>query len=49
MKVMILKKNKIDEYLANSSEKLIEKRAFIMNILYYTAKSLFPDVKYIYI
>lgn len=43
------KKNKIDEYLANSSEKLIEKRAFIMNILYYTAKSLFPDVKYIYI
>jgi hypothetical protein len=41
------KKGKIDEYLANSSEKLIEKKAFIMNILYYTAKILFPDVKYI--
>jgi hypothetical protein len=41
------KKGKIDEYLANSSEKLIEKKAFIMNVLYYTAKILFPDVKYI--
>jgi hypothetical protein len=41
------KKSKIDEYLANSSEKLIEKKAFIMNILYYTAQLLFPDVKYI--
>jgi hypothetical protein len=43
------KKNKIYEYLAESGEKLIEKKAFIMNILYYTAKTLFPDVKYIYI
>jgi hypothetical protein len=43
------KKNKIYEYLAESGEKLIEKKAFIMNILYYTAKALFPDVKYIYI
>ena len=41
------KKSKIDDYLANSSEKLIEKKAFIMNILYYTARLLFPDVKYI--
>jgi hypothetical protein len=41
------KKSKIDEYLAKSSEKLIEKKAFIMNTLYYTAKLLFPDVKYI--
>lgn len=43
------KRNKIDEYLAESGEKLIEKKAFIMNILYYTAKQLFPDVKYIHI
>lgn len=41
------KKSKIDDYLASSSEKLIEKKAFIMHILYYTAKILFPDVKYI--
>ncbi len=41
------KKSKIDEYLAKSSEKLIEKKAFIMNILYYMAKILYPDVKYI--
>ena len=41
------KKSKIDEYLAKSSEKLIEKKGFIMNILYYMAKILYPDVKYI--
>jgi uncharacterized protein YlzI (FlbEa/FlbD family) len=41
------KKSKVDDYLANSSEKLIEKKAFIMNILYYTAQILFPDIKYI--
>ena len=41
------KKNGTDEYLASSGEQLIDKKAFIMQILYYTAKLLFPKVKYI--
>jgi hypothetical protein len=41
------KKNGTDEYLSSSGEQLIDKKAFIMQILYYTAKLLFPKVKYI--
>jgi hypothetical protein len=41
------KKNGTDEYLSSSGEQLIDKKAFIMHILYYTAKILFPKVKYI--
>ena len=41
------KKNGTDEYLALSGEQLIDKKAFIMHILYYTAKILFPKVKYV--
>ncbi len=42
------KKEGLDEYLSSSTEKLIEKKAFIMNILYYTAKLIYKDdVKYI--
>lgn len=41
------KKNGTDEYLALSGEQLIDKKAFIMHILYYTAILLFPNVKYV--
>ena len=42
------KKEGFNEYLTSSTEKLIEKSAFIMNILYYTAKAIYKDeVKYI--
>ena len=41
------RKGKIDEYLAASSEKLIEKKAFIMQILLYTSQILYDNVKVI--
>jgi hypothetical protein len=41
------RKGKIDEYLASSSEKLIEKKAFIMQILLYTSQLLYDNVKVI--
>jgi hypothetical protein len=42
------RKEGLDDYLISSTEKLIEKSAFIMNILYYTAKLIYKDeVKYI--
>ena len=41
------KKEGLDSYLANSTEKLIEKKAFILNILFYTAKILYKDAKFI--
>jgi hypothetical protein len=41
------KKDGLDSYLATSTEKLIEKKAFILNILYYTAKILYPKAKFI--
>jgi hypothetical protein len=41
------KKEGLDRYLAMSTEKLIEKNAFILNILHYTAKILYPDAKFI--
>jgi len=39
------KKDKIDDYLANMGVKLIEKEAFIMNCLLYTARILYPNSK----
>ena len=42
------RKEGLDEYLTSSTEKLIEKSAFIMNILYYTARLIYKDqIKYI--
>ena len=41
------KKEGLDSYLAMSTEKLIEKKAFILNILFYTAKILYPNAKFI--
>ena len=41
------KKEMIDNYIATSSEKLIEKKAFITNILAYTAKILYPSARVI--
>ena len=39
------KKEKIDDYLAHMGVKLIEKEAFIMNCLLYTARILYPNSK----
>lgn len=41
------KKEGLDSYLAMSTEKLIEKKAFILNILFYTAKILYANAKFI--
>jgi hypothetical protein len=39
------KKDKIDAYLAQMVDKLVEKDAFIMNSLLYTARILYPNSK----
>ena len=39
------KKDKIDSYLASMVDKLVEKDAFIMNCLLYTARILYPNSK----
>jgi hypothetical protein len=39
------KKDKIDGYLAQMIEKIVEKDAFIMNCLLYTARILYPNSK----
>ena len=39
------KKDKIDQYLALMVDKLVEKDAFIMNCLLYTARILYPNSK----
>ena len=39
------KKDKIDQYLASMVDKLVEKDAFIMNCLLYTARILYPNSK----
>ena len=41
------KKAKIDQYLAEQTEKLIEKKAFIYHILAYTARIIYKDAKVI--
>ena len=41
------KKNNVDAYLADMSEKLVEKKAYIMYILAYTAKILYKNSKLI--
>jgi len=41
------KKAKIDQYLAEQTEKLIEKKAFIYHVLAYTAKIIYKDAKVI--
>ena len=41
------KKNNVDAYLADMSEKLVEKKAYIMYVLAYTAKILYKDSKVI--
>jgi hypothetical protein len=42
------RKGGFDNYLTSSTDKLIEKKAFIMHILYYAAKIIYKDtVKYI--
>jgi len=39
------KKDKIDSYLASMVDKLVEKDAFIMNCLLYTARIIYPNSK----
>ena len=41
------KKAKIDQYLAEQTEKLIEKKAFIYHVLAYTARIIYKDAKVI--
>jgi hypothetical protein len=41
------KKNKIDLYLENMTDKIIEKEAFIFNILYYMALYFYKDARII--
>ena len=38
-------KDKIDNYLAQQIDKLVEKDAFIMQCLLYTARILYPNSK----
>jgi hypothetical protein len=41
------RKDGLDQYLALSTDKLIEKKAFILNIMYYAAEQLYKNSKFI--